>query len=107
TATRGGVVRITAFEKPEELPNEPKKPLEPVAERLVFRKPGEVLNLSFGVTPGEPGVPAGQLGALPAGAAVKLDVRATTEKGKPTAAVVWAAVVNAGVAPGAKDRLLP
>ncbi len=36
---RGGVVRITVFEEGDE-----KQDLTPAAERLVFRKPGEVLN---------------------------------------------------------------
>ena len=52
---RGGVVRITVFEEPsdEELrrvrAGEPKPDMKPVAERLVFRKPGEALNLGYSV----------------------------------------------------------
>jgi hypothetical protein len=177
---RGGVVRITCFEEPEEQPGLPKPDLKPVAERLVFRKPGEVLNLTIaaaradaapmpdppvpvpapiapvppgaptpapvgplatagpgmpggstapvvpmvpgnlgapGVTSvtGVPAVPPGGLGrrvsdpnpAIPAGSAVRLSIAATDEKGSPAAAILWAAALNSGAAPGAKDRLMP
>ena len=77
---RGGVVRVTAFE-------EAAGDLVPVAERLVFRKPGEALNLAVDATkPGE------------------LTVTGTDEAGKPTAAILWAAVVNAAHVPGPADR---
>jgi hypothetical protein len=98
---RGGVVRITVFEEPSddelrrEKPGEAKPDLRPVAERLVFRKPGEALNLSFGVT-----------GGRGPGNAAELDITATDEKGNPAAAVLYAAAVNSGVARGEKDRLL-
>ena len=46
TDPRGGVVRITVFEEPPEAElgearSGPKPDLKPVAERLVFRRPGE------------------------------------------------------------------
>jgi hypothetical protein len=84
--SRGGVTRVTVFE-------EAGKELVPVAERLVFRKPGETLNLA----------------ATPAvnDRAVDLAVLATDEKGNPIPAILWAAAVNAAVAPDAKHRALP
>lgn len=97
---RGGVVRITAFEELDE-----QQDLKPVAERLVFRKPGEVLKLAF--EPTLPGVPAVPAGATVSGSPLSFGITATDEKGNPTAAILWAAVVNSGVAPGAKDRLMP
>lgn len=108
---RGGVVRVTAFEEVggrDE--NGAPRDLRPVAERLVFRKPGEVLNLAL-----EAGPVGGQLNrlaagiapAFPAGTELQLRCTATDERGNPAAAVLWAAAVNSGVAPGAKDRLLP
>ena len=107
---RGGVVRITVFEEQAEAPGEPKPDLKPVAERLVFRKPGEVLNLAFGFSNAQAGAladPAPKGAAFAAGAAVNLSVTATDEKGNPAAAVLWAAACNSGAAPGPKDRLLP
>ena len=97
---RGGVVRLTVFEEPEAPPGEPKPDLIPVAERLVFRRPGETLNLSYDVAGGraEEGYPAGQ--------PVELDITATDEKGRPVAAVLYAAVVNSAVAPASRDRRL-
>jgi hypothetical protein len=108
---RGGVVRVTVFEEVggrDE--NGDPRDLRPVAERLVFRKPGEVLNLAL-----EAGPTGGQMSrltnggapAFPAGTELQLRCTATDEKGNPAAAVLWAAAVNSGVAPGAKDRLLP
>jgi hypothetical protein len=98
---RGGVVRITVFEEPsdEELrrvkAGETPPDMKPVAERLVFRKPGEALNLGYSVK-----------GASGPGSAAELDITATDEKGNPVAAVLYAAAVNSGVARGEKDRLL-
>ncbi|MFO0803583.1 MAG: zf-HC2 domain-containing protein [Gemmataceae bacterium] len=84
--SRGGVTRVTVFE-------EAGSDLVPVAERLVFRKPGEVMNLT----------------ATPAvnDRAVDLSVTATDETGHPVPAILWAAAVNAAVAPDAKHRSLP
>lgn len=89
---RGGVVRVTAFEETDE-----QQDLKPVAERLVFRKPGEVLNLAL----------AAPQAATAAGEPLNLGFTATDEKGRPAAAVLWAAVFNSAVSPGAKDRLMP
>ena len=63
--------------------------MKPVAERLVFRKPGEALNLGFTVN-----------GARGPGSAAELDITATDEKGNPAAAILYATAVNSGVAPG-------
>jgi hypothetical protein len=87
TDPRGGVVRLTVFEDAAGF--------RPVAERLVFRRPGEVLNLALGSP------------ATGADGAVSLPLTATDEKGRPAAAILWAAAVNAASAPGAKDRSLP
>lgn len=85
--SRGGVVRLTVFEDADGL--------RPVAERLAFRRPAELLKLDLAVmTPGSPGE-------------TKLHLKATDEKGNPAAAVVWAAAVASGSAPGLKDRSLP
>jgi len=115
TDPRGGVVRITAFEELDETQD-----LRPVAERLVFRKPGEVLKLAFTTSSAKGATPSPQAGvgpqvgfstpnltAFPAGSAVELSITATDEKGNPAAAILWAAAVNSGVAPGTRDRLLP
>ncbi|MFO0796930.1 MAG: hypothetical protein U0804_05595 [Gemmataceae bacterium] len=84
---RGGVVRLTVFEDGAGL--------RPVAERLAFRRPAELLKLDLKpVDAGSPGE-------------TKLHVAATDEKGNPAAAVVWAAAVASASAPGAKDRSLP
>jgi hypothetical protein len=116
TGGRGGVVRITAFEELEGKEGEAKPDLRPVAERLVFRKPGELLNLALTTTPaanetqaatGVQTLPVAPQFGYTAGAAVNLNITATDENGNPAAAILWAAAVNSGVAPGAKDRLLP
>jgi len=108
---RGGVVRITVFEEPkvtagdaERRAGEAEPDLLPVAERLVFRKPGETLKLDFTAN-GTRGGNGSTLGFV-AGTAVELNISATDEKGRPAAAILYTAVVNTGVAPGAKDRLL-
>jgi hypothetical protein len=100
---RGGVVRITVFEELPEEPGQPTPDLKPLAERLVFRRPGELLNLNVALA--GPAVRPDATGYL-ANAPIELTITATDEKGQPTAAVLWAAAVNAGVAPGPKDRLL-
>ncbi|MBM3980840.1 MAG: hypothetical protein FJ304_11250 [Planctomycetes bacterium] len=110
---RGGVVRITCFEEPEERPGAPKGDLKPVAERLVFRKPGEVLNLAITTSSANPAnapavpVAPGAPPTFTAGSPLNLSILATDEKGGPAAAVLWAAALNTGVAPGPKDRKLP
>jgi hypothetical protein len=119
---RGGVVRVTAFEeidlpeKPGEKADDPKTELKPVAERLVFRRPGEVLKLACTaaapegggpVVPVAPAAGRNKEATFEANSAVRMLVTATDEKGSPAAAVLWAAAVNTGVAPGPKDRLMP
>src|SRR5262249_24763896 len=82
---------------------EPTRALKPVAERLVCRRPGEMLNLTF-TTSGTRASPD-VVGFVP-GLPVELNVGATDEKGNPAAAILWAAAVNTADAPGPKDRLL-
>ncbi len=101
---RGGVVRITAFEEVETKDIDAKPDLKPVAERLVFRRAGEVLKLSLAVSPADGSAPKI---AYAAGTGLNCTISATDEKNNPVAAVLWAAVVNTGVAPGAKDRTMP
>ena len=85
--SRGGVTRITVF---EEMPGQD---LVPQAERLVFRKPGEILNLVA-----RPTVTDG---------AVDLSIVAMDEKGNPVPAILWAAAVNSAMVPNEKHRALP
>ncbi len=102
---RGGVVRITAFEERDDQGD-----LTPVAERLVFRKPGEMLKLSVAATASAADVRATTENSRPVfnpHAALSLAITASDEKGQPTMALLWAAAVNAGIAPARKDRLLP
>jgi len=101
--SRGGVVRITVFEEQPEESGQPVPDLHPLAERLVFRRPGELLNLNLSLS-GRPGLP--RTPAFPANTPVELTITATDEKGQATAAILWATAVNSGVAPGPKDRLL-
>ncbi len=83
----GGVTRVTVFEVPEAVESGASD-LKPVAERLVFRQPGESLKLT--VTPTTSG-------AFVPGSPVELRVTATDEAGNPKPAVLWAAVVNNSV----------
>jgi hypothetical protein len=84
----GGVTRVTVFEEADD-PMPGRKVLTPVAERLVFRKPTESLVLGYSATPGM---------------ATTLSIDAKTEAGRPTAAVLWAAVANESVFGRADDR---
>ena len=88
---RGGVTRITVFDEGAG------REWTPVAERLVFRKPGEKLNLSYstGAKTFGPGSP------------VELSISATDEKGNPAAAILWASVVNEAEVDRPRDRLMP
>src|SRR5581483_5704980 len=99
---RGGVVRVTVFEEPAEEPGQPKPDLKPVAERLVFRRPGEALNLTLATA----GTRANDAHGFVPGTAAELNITATDEKGNPVPAILWAAAVNSAAAPGPKDRLL-
>ena len=97
---RGGVTRVTVFEEPPATG----KPadLVPLAERLVYRKPAEGLKLAFDLTAADGAAPA-------AGGAATLSLRAADEAGRPAAAVLYAAVVDADAAAqadGRRDRLL-
>jgi anti-sigma factor RsiW len=95
----GGVTRVTVFEEPAA--NNGRADLIPLAERLIFRRPAEKLNLAFATNHKGPAAP---------GDKVTLTVTATNEKDQPTAAVVMAAVVNQSVLTMADDkaeRLLP
>ncbi len=69
------MVRITAFEEGDE-----RQDLKPVAERLVFRKPGEVLNLTWGVTPQAAAAAPVALG-VPANSPLSCAIAATDERG--------------------------
>ena len=97
-ATIGGVTRITVFEEPDE--GDGRADLTPIAERLVYRNPGEVLKLA--VTAKKPDGSAPK--AFVPGQSITLDVAATTETGSPTAAVLWAAVVNKSVLTMADEK---
>lgn len=85
---RGGVVRVTVWDKPAAGGD-----LVPVAERLVFRTPAEVLN--FALDPKT--VPGG----------VRVGISATDETGRPAAAVAMAAVTAVPPTADARDRSLP
>jgi len=104
-AKLGGVTRVTVFEEPADA--EGRVSLRPVAERLVYRRQGEVLKLRFDATrPG--GQPRG--GAFAPGEPVELTVHAHDETGRPKPAVLWAAVVNQSVlamADEKSERLMP
>jgi anti-sigma factor RsiW len=101
---RGGVVRITVFEEPREQTDglgKVKTDIKPIAERLVFRKPSEALKLSIATSGTRT-----DSGAFAANTPIEMTINATDEKEKPTAAILWAAAVNTGSAPGKKDRLI-
>jgi hypothetical protein len=98
----GGVTRVTVFDDPEGA-EEGRAELKPLAERLVFRHPGNVLKVTASAKPDS--------GAsfLP-GDPVTLTVTTTDEAGAPKPAVLWAAVVNQSTLTMADDRsarLLP
>jgi hypothetical protein len=100
-AKLGGVTRVTVFDEPPA--DADRTELKPVAERLVFRTPGEVLKIAA-ATQQAPGA-----SFLP-GAPVELTITTADETGAPKPAVLWAAVVNQSVLTMADDRsarLLP
>ncbi len=95
----GGVTRVTVFEEPKGgAPGA--ATLIPRAERLVYRKPAELLMLN--INPDKSGYsPSGK---------VKLELSAFNEKEKPTPAVLLVGVVNRSVitmADNKTDRLMP
>jgi len=95
----GGVTRITVFEEPKA--DEGKRAnLIPRAERLVYRRPGEQLQLT--VKPDND--------AYSPASKVALELGAQNEKGQPAPAILMVAVVNQSViamADNKTDRLLP
>ncbi len=100
-AKLGGVTRVTVFDEPDA--DAERTVLTPVAERLVFRTPGELLKVTAATQQ------AAGASFLP-GAAVELTVTTADETGAPKPAVLWAAVVNRSVLTMADDRsarLLP
>ena len=105
----GGVTRVTVFEEPNgDGPG--RRDLTPVAERLVFRTPTQRLDLSIIVKSNENAEAAPGVGVFRPGQSVWFDVTAKTENGTPTAAVLFASVVNETVYAAADDetdRALP
>lgn len=97
TANVGGVYRITVFERtgPAAEPE-----FRPLAERLVYRKSAEKLNLAI----------QGDRKSYQPGEKVNLNVQATTEQGNPAPALAMLAVVDKrvqGVASEKTARSLP
>jgi hypothetical protein len=93
----GGVTRVTVFEETDDATG--RVELKPVAERLVFRRPGERLKLHYATN-----------GTFTPGARVNLTVRATDENDQPKPAIVMTAVVNENGRAMANDttgQLLP
>src|SRR5207253_137728 len=81
----GGVTRVTVF---EELDGDgSRRPLKPVAERLVYRKPATELHLA--VRPDRERYAPGEH--------ARLKVTATNETDQPTAALLYFSVVNQSV----------
>jgi hypothetical protein len=91
SATLGGVTRVTVF---EERKHQQQHRLIPVAERLVYRKSGQRLNLA---------VQADKTRYSP-GESVQLTLSATDERGQPTAAVAMVGVVNHSVVSLADEK---
>jgi alpha-2-macroglobulin-like protein len=102
----GGVTRVTVFD----VPNKDaigREELKPLAERLVFRTPGEQLKLT--ATPRKANGTE-QMGPLVPGQRVELAVSSTDETGAPKPAVLWVAVVNKSVltmADEKTERMMP
>ena len=96
----GGVTRVTVFD----LPNDDaigREDLKPLAERLVYRAPGESLKLSYTARKSGGEKPAG---AFVPGARVDLDIQSKDESGAAKAAVLWSAVVNQSVITMADEK---
>ncbi len=100
TVQTGGVTRVTVFDDGEDF-NGVRQELTPVAERLVYRQPGEVLNLKYDARKID-GTPKN--GAFVPGEGVRLDVTSTNEKGAPAPAILWAAVVNKSIITMADEK---
>lgn len=102
----GGVARVTVFVDKSE-GDTGRHDLKAVAERLVYRAPGEVLKLAATPKKADGTAPKG---AFVPGETVKLDVSGTDETGKATPAILYAAVVNKSTITMADEktaRLLP
>lgn len=97
----GGVTRITVFDLPAE-DAAGRDDLKPLVERLVFRQPGERLNLSFAVKRNGKVLKPGEY--LTPGAAVELEVQSKDESGAGKPAVLWTAVVNNSVIVDADEK---
>jgi alpha-2-macroglobulin-like protein len=94
TSGAGGVCRITVFEI---LPGQgAQRSLRPVAERLIYRQPAELVQLSL--KPDQKSYVPRQT--------VKLGVEAINEKGEPAPAVVLLRVIDKSVATLADDKTL-
>jgi anti-sigma factor RsiW len=94
----GGVTRVTVFDLPaDDLIG--RDDLTPLAERLVFRAPGEELKVRY--TAKRPG---GATGAFVPGERVDLTVESLDEKEQPKPAVLWAVVVNQSVVTMADEK---
>ncbi len=97
--TAGGVTRVTVFEEPK-ADGAGRAQLVPKAERLVFRKPDQVLILNANPDK-DRYTPAGR---------VRLELSAFNEREQPVPAVLMVGVVNRSVitmADNKTDRLLP
>lgn len=99
--TLGGVTRITVFDLPSD-EAAGRDDLKPLVERLVYRQPGERLNLSYTVKRNGKEVKPGEY--LTPGAAVQLEVSSKDERGNDKPAVLWTAVVNKAVIDKADEK---
>jgi len=96
----GGVTRVTVFEEPSGADENRRANLIPRAERLVYRKPGQRLDLT--AKPDQD--------RYAPGAKVELELGANDEKERPVPAILLIGVVNQSViamADSKTDRLLP
>ncbi|MBA2225573.1 zf-HC2 domain-containing protein [Thermogemmata fonticola] len=97
--TLGGVVRLTVYEDLSQSGAD--ADLLPIAERLVFRHGGQRLQIQADMRK----LPVkGATATSPSAAALHLSTY--DEKGRPTPAILYAAVVNSADAPGPQQRLL-
>jgi uncharacterized membrane protein YgcG len=94
----GGVTRVTVFELPAGA-EAGREDLKPLAERLVYRVPGETLKVSYTAKR-----TTGASGAFVPGEKVDLAVESRDENEQPKPAVLWAAVVNQSVLTMADEK---
>lgn len=96
---QGGVIRLTVYEDLTE--EQPGADLRPVAERLVFRQGGPLLQLQARLHSTVGGNEMGrQVGST------ELQISARDELGQPVPAVLYAAIVHSAQAPLPQHRLL-